>query len=424
MFHSNGRPMDPTEVEEYNRLLGEDGLIDAATKLSTDHFDSIDPQRSLYDFFEEKVEALFTNERPDVAKRKRETLLLVASTWGAWVGSPVQRQSLRNFYLEDWIDGENVFVAETYSKILDMVARNARERAEIRLSSPVVGVRSSVSSDRDDSARPRLRSEHGENSFDEVVVCTPLGWLKRNMTAFEPVLPERFTQAVQNIGYGTLDKVYITFPFAFWDVPRSSSEQRSQHIPNGGPTTQRTSAPDSHWPGFTHWLSPGYANDTNPAEWDQEAMNLAALPLRCAHSTLLFYIHGDCSVHIAQIVANAPNNEERDTALLRFFKPYYSLLPNFSESNPECNPKAFLATAWANDEFAGYGSYSNFQVGLVNGEEDIAVIRQGVPDRHLWFAGEHTAPTEFVATTTGAYVSGEAVARRIAQVRGLTEEEM
>lgn len=421
VFHSNGRPMDPVEVEEYNGLLWDDGIIDAATKLSREQRESIDPQRSLYDFAVEKVQGLFTHENPSVAERKRKTLLLVASTWGAWVGSPVQKQSLRNFWLEDWIDGENVFVAETYSKILGEVAKSAQKGAEIRLNCPVTGIQCHSNSTTEVSARSMVRSANGEAEFDEVVVCTPLGWLKRNMHAFDPALPKRFAEAVQSVGYGTLDKVYITFPSAFWDRTISNSSESSQDVPNGMPITN-SSAENSHWPGFTHWLSPDYAVTTNPEKWDQEAMNLAALPVQCAHSTLLFYIHGDCSVHIAQLVANASNDEQRDEALFNFFRPYYSLLPNYEKTKPECKPKAILATAWANDEFAGYGSYSNFQIGLVNGAQDIEVMRHGVPERHLWFGGEHTAPIEFTGTTTGAYLSGEAVARRIAEAHGLTEK--
>lgn len=44
--------------------------------------------------------------------------------------------------------------------------------------------------------------------FDELVVTTPLGWLKQNMKAFHPPLPDRLSQAIQNIGYGSLEKVH------------------------------------------------------------------------------------------------------------------------------------------------------------------------------------------------------------------------
>lgn len=43
--------------------------------------------------------------------------------------------------------------------------------------------------------------------FDDVVMTAPLGWLKRNLDAFEPGLPVRMTKAIKSIGYGCLEKV-------------------------------------------------------------------------------------------------------------------------------------------------------------------------------------------------------------------------
>jgi len=52
---------------------------------------------------------------------------------------------------------------------------------------------------------------------------------------------------------------------------------------------------------------------------------------------------------------------------------------------------------------------------LVEGDKDIEVMRQGVPDEGVWLAGEHTAPFVALGTVTGAYWSGEHVARRVVQ---------
>jgi hypothetical protein len=106
---------------------------------------------------------------------------------------------------------------------------------------------------------------------------------------------------------------------------------------------------------------------------------------------------------------------EKTTFLADFFRPYYSRLPNYSAELPECKPLGCLATEWLNDEFAGHGSYSNFQVGLQNGDRDIEVMRAGLPDQGLWFAGEHTAPFVALGTSTGAYWSGEMVGKRIVE---------
>ena len=165
------------------------------------------------------------------------------------------------------------------------------------------------------------------------------------------------------------------------------------------------------FPSFIQWLSPTYAPDSNPQGWDLQGMNLAALPDTLSHPTLLFYIYGECSQHIARLSKTADST----AAITAFFQPYLSLLPNYSASDKACVPSAVLATAWAADELAGYGSYSNFQVGLEAGDADVSALREGMPDAGLWFAGEHTAPFVALGTTTGAYWSGEKVAERIVE---------
>lgn len=110
---------------------------------------------------------------------------------------------------------------------------------------------------------------------------------------------------------------------------------------------------------------------------------------------------------------------EKASCLLDYFKPYYSRLPNYSPENEKCQPINVFATDWLHDDLAGNGSYSNFQVGLTDGDGDVKAMREGVPDKGLWFAGEHTAAFAALGTSTGAYWSGEAVGRRIAQKFGL-----
>ena len=60
-------------------------------------------------------------------------------------------------------------------------------------------------------------------------------------------------------------------------------------------------------------------------------------------------------------------------------------------------------TNWSRDEFAGYGSYSNFPIGLKEADLDINILREGLPGRSLWFAGEHVAPFISMGTVNGAY---------------------
>ncbi|KAF2503265.1 FAD/NAD(P)-binding domain-containing protein [Lophium mytilinum] len=412
------------------------GVIEEAMQFSNAEAKSIPSKESLMDFFREKVKDLFHEKNVDnKISKKGDMVLKMAEMWGAFIGSPIQKQSLKFLWLEECIDGENLFVSETYHKVLSRIAQPALDNAEIKFRHKATHFAT-----KELHGEPRIDVEvvDGETrTFDEVVVTTPLGWLKRNQDAFVPALPSRLVEAIDAIGYGHLDKVYISFPSAFWDQSISKTEEDSAvstnphaSVPNVTATTAPLHQPSSeakttskHYPGFTHWAAPTYAHETNPNKWNQECVNLAALPGKTAHPTLLFYTFGPTSQHIATLLRSSSSESAAEAAILKFLEPYYSRLPNYSAESVECKPTALLATGWANDELAGYGSYCNFQVGLERGDEDIEVMREGMPERGIWLAGEHTAPFVALGTVTGAYWAGEGVARRIASAYGLDKME-
>ena len=350
-------------------------------------------------------------------------VLQMARIWGDYIGDPIEKQSLKYLWLEECIDGgiysppipytamltalENLFVANTYKPILDRIAKSALTEAELHLSTKVTKVASNTNLDPDHPYCIAVSTNTNDTPllYDEVVVTAPLGYLKRNLSIFSPPLPNQLTRAIDHISYGRLEKVYITFPAAYWS------------------TNQPTAATNSF---FTNFLHPTYAKEQNPSAWSLECVSLAALPTGHAHPTLLFYIHGPCAAYVTSLINNLPPTAPEYYARLNaFFAPYYALLPHYSATSPSCVPAAFLATNWQNDELAGYGSYSNFQVAS-SGEQvlldsDIEALRYGAPERRVWFAGEHTAPFVALGTVTGAYWSGEAVARRILRGYGMAD---
>lgn len=184
-------------------------IIEQAMKHSNAESATIDPMKSLYKFFEEAVEKLFVNEKEEVAKQKRRTILQMSEMWGAFVGSEIQKQSLKFFWMEECIDGENLFVAGTYKKVLEKIAQPAEE-AGIRYKTTVKRLISNASNEGSD---PSVTVEYDDaegirrETFDDVVMTAPLGWLKTNLNAFEPGLPQRLQEGIAAIGYGHLDKV-------------------------------------------------------------------------------------------------------------------------------------------------------------------------------------------------------------------------
>ena len=178
--------------------------------------------------------------------------------------------------------------------------------------------------------------------------------------------------------YGRLEKIYITFPKAFWH-----------------------GSANPVYPSFTQFLSPDYVDHPKDITWNQNCISLADLPGGTAHPTLLFYVYGPCATEMVKMITDTqPESQAYYDKLDAFLLPFYARLPNYSTQSEDCKPIAFLATQWQNDKFAGNGSYTNYQVGLKAGDEDIEIMRAGLPERGLWFAGEHTAPFIALGTTT------------------------
>lgn len=394
---------------------------------------------SLFDFVKQEAEDKWSDEGKSVGgsddvngkqtggkgviEKRRKRLLKEAEMWGAFVGSPVQTQSLKFFWLEETINGENPFVASTYQKIMEEIARPAltSAKAVLKLSTKVDAVKYGNANGDGDGAGAGvvIEVEGRQEEYDEVIVTAPLGWLQRNQdTFFDPPLPERLSKAIKNIGYGNLDKVLITFPKAFWEETSSPQDgDTSSNSKDAAPNVTATTQPhhqseqqddDSHYPPFTLFYS-------DKESHIQNAMNLASLPPPHAHPTLLFYIFGSSAAEIAKLTS--------DKEIINYFRPHFSLIDGYSPSNPDCEPSAVLSTNWTSDELAGYGSYSTFRTGLEEGDKDIEIMRHGLPESHIWFAGEHTSPFEALGTVTGAYWSGEGVAGRILMGYGLDGKE-
>ncbi|XDG04318.1 hypothetical protein ABKA04_003933 [Annulohypoxylon sp. FPYF3050] len=362
-----GNQLPALDAITYSTIMWD--VVGAAFAYSNKYSATISPDESLWDFFQKEVPRRIPDTEENF-KRKRNYVYQLADQWGAFVGSHVFTQSLKFFWLEECIDGENLFVADTYEKILQLVAKPAIEGATIKYETIV----NRIQSTNDEGGALKVYTEAGESfEFDEVVLTAPLGWLKRHTDAFEPALPSRLTKAIKSIGYGCLEKAYISFPKAFWTLDRSE-ENRIE--------------------GFCQLLAPNYATDRNPKKWNQEFVELASLK-SSAHPTLLFYFYGDQSKFITGELAKLSSKEKRDAFLYDWFKPYYSRLPNYDESSPTASLMAVTRPS---------GS-------MMTSPATAAIVIS----RGLWLAGEHTAPFVALGTATGAYWSGESVGKRIAQ---------
>lgn len=89
--------MNEEKATEYSELVW--GIVADAFKHSNNDSENIPSEKSLMDFFQEKV------KEKDVSVDEQKILLQMAQMWGAFVGDPVDQQSLKFFWLEECIEG-------------------------------------------------------------------------------------------------------------------------------------------------------------------------------------------------------------------------------------------------------------------------------------------------------------------------------
>lgn len=410
IFDSEGRHVEPNLAEKLYQEVWE--ILDEASEYSKTHYPDIPPEASLKTFVEAKVKEN-GSDGPLLAS--------IMEMWGAFMGADYETQSLKSLWLDESVDGgkrphathftsqlwkisllicfeDNLFVAPTFKRIVENMATIENQRIDLRLNAEVVRIENAGSlANRATTEQVQVTTRDGRTeAYDQVVLTAPLGWLKRNCRIFSPEIPPRLSQAIGTIGYGNLEKIFIRFPKAFWD--------------DVGPE-----AGQGTFPIESLFLRPAYAPATNPRQWRQEIISFSGLPEPHAQPVIMFFTYGEWGRHISGLIKGKDQESPEFYEILNsHFQPYYSRLPNFSRESPDCRPTRFLATDWQNDEFAGFGSFTNFQAGLDDGARDLQVLREGLGiQRRVWFAGEHVAPDKGIGTVMGAYQSGEYVSKAI-----------
>jgi protoporphyrinogen oxidase len=89
--------------------------------------------------------------------------------------------------------------------VLEVIANPVKKKADIKYGHVVVKIQGRTKENDRISVTTKNRTVF---HFDEVVFTAPLGVLKRNLHMFEPAVPNRFSEAVDSLGYGHLDKVW------------------------------------------------------------------------------------------------------------------------------------------------------------------------------------------------------------------------
>lgn len=90
------------ESERYSTIMWE--IVQEAFDHANKSSHEIGKDESLHDFFRLKVVEKFPVTEKDHEK-KRRILMQISEMWGAFVGSPIEKQSLKFFWLEECLEG-------------------------------------------------------------------------------------------------------------------------------------------------------------------------------------------------------------------------------------------------------------------------------------------------------------------------------
>lgn len=101
VFSKDGKLLDEKLTDKLSDFVWTS--IHEAFLYSNRHKDAIPPDRSLFDFLLEKIEGT------DFSRAEKDACVEACKLWGAYVGDPVDRQSLRFFYLEECVDESTLF---------------------------------------------------------------------------------------------------------------------------------------------------------------------------------------------------------------------------------------------------------------------------------------------------------------------------
>lgn len=208
-----------------------------------------------------------------------------------------------------------------------------------------------------DGAGVRIDTPGGEEtlSADRVLVTLPLGVLKAGQVGFDPPLPDKKRTAVERLGNGQLEKLFLRFDDVFW-----GDAEVLVHL----------GTEEGTW---FHW----YAG--------QEALGVPILVSRNGADAARFLAEKDDGEMVEHAMA--------------------SLRTMFRKAP---DPISHLVTHWMDDPFSR-GSFSFTAVG--SGDGDRMALRAPIGDR-LFFGGEATE-IEHTATVHGALLSGRREADRI-----------
>ena len=257
------------------------------------------------------------------------------------------------------------------------------------------------------------------NDFDFVVSSLPLGCLKESVLSteavargkpalqhavqFDPPLPPSKVDAIQNVGYGLLNKVYLQFPHAFWRAKNGATVNDLKGTPFLHPTEYAFANASAINP--QHFMFKDIGRMKYPSTTPNDDVIIVDPP-----AILMTMISGKDAVKLER-----SSDENVICSVMITLRTLYSRV-----EVPQ--PIHFKVTRWGSDPYSR-GCYTYMAPGCTDQDYlELARPLSGNKERgmraatgtsmRLFFAGEHTTESH-PSTAHGAYLSGGDAAKRI-----------
>ncbi|CAF3720990.1 unnamed protein product [Rotaria socialis] len=185
-----------------------------------------------------------------------------------------------------------------------------------------------------------------------VLITIPLGCLKADTIKFTPSLPDWKQHAIDQMGFGLCNKIFMQFPSTFWDESLDNIFVASND--------------------FRFFLC-------NPHD-----------------HMLTSLVCGNFARKLEQ-----QTDEEIIEQIVQCLKPIYPQMPK---------PTNWLITRWGSDQFT-YGAYSSFNVGATN--ETLRALATECYDDRVYWAGEHTNYDGRIGCVDSSFESSQRQTKRI-----------
>jgi len=374
----------PTHVSKFKtRIYEEDGkgfiedLDDLEEELFEDGFYEYQAARQQLAWFRGEEPLSKSNDlylaklkkKKNPLKERLAKVLIRASVELEYSGS-LQELSLIHWNNDSWIGGSNShdhFVMTGYSSLVHAYAKDEGIMDKVVLNAPV----SSINSTQD---LVELNSNGTIIRAKKIIVTVPLGVLQANAIQFTPALPKSHSNAIQRLGMGKMNKIFMFWKSedVFWPMPKASNTEVLGEI------TSRDSI-------FSFYNSLSFHEEKPALYAFFKGPEVEELERKLAKEDPKLYEEKICELAMQ------------------------SLQNMFGTDIPK--PEKVVVTGWLADEYTR-GAYSFNKVGMKS--RDREVLTFPIAEGRIHFAGEATHEHYF-ATTTGAFLSGRNAAKKVAK---------